>query len=89
MAWVVRRHRRAARDEVVAFQEVQLRRLVANAYENVPYYRSLAGAGDGPRRTYTGTKLATADTAKGSLRGTAPVDPTMLHLMNRDEGVRR
>lgn len=41
MAWVVRRHRRAARDEIVTFQEAQLRRLVAHAYENVPYYRSL------------------------------------------------
>jgi hypothetical protein len=37
----------------------------------------VAGAGDGSRRTYTGTKLETADTAKGSLRSTAPVlDPT-------------
>ncbi len=27
----------------------------------------MAGAGDGSRRTYTGTKLETADTAKGSL----------------------
>jgi hypothetical protein len=33
------------------------------------------------RRTYTGTKLETADTAKGSLRGTAPVlDPTTFRL---------
>ena len=35
------------------------------------------GLETGSRRTYTGTKLATADTAKGSLRGTAPAfDPT-------------
>ncbi len=35
------------------------------------------GLETGLRRTYTGTKLETADTAKGSLRGTAPVlDPT-------------
>ena len=35
------------------------------------------GLETGSRRTYTGTKLETADTAKGSLRGTAPVlDPT-------------
>jgi hypothetical protein len=39
------------------------------------------GLETGLRRPYTGTKLETADTAKGSLRGTAPVlDPT-------DEGV--
>jgi hypothetical protein len=31
------------------------------------------GLETGLRRTYTGTKLETADTAKGSLRGTAPV----------------
>jgi hypothetical protein len=36
MAWVVRRHRRAARDEVLAFHEPQFSRLVAHAYENVP-----------------------------------------------------
>jgi len=36
MAWVVRRHRRAARDEVVVFQEAQLRHLVAHAGDNVP-----------------------------------------------------
>src|SRR2546422_3355991 len=35
------------------------------------------GLETGSRQTYTGTKLETADTAKGSLRGTAPVlDPT-------------
>ena len=39
------------------------------------------GLETGSRRTYTGTKLETADTAKGSLRGTAPVlDPTTLLL---------
>jgi hypothetical protein len=33
----------------------------------------------GSRRTYPGTQLETADTAKGSLRGTTPVlDPTTL-----------
>ena len=37
------------------------------------------GLETGSRRTYTGTKLETADTAKGSLRSTAPVlDPTWL-----------
>jgi hypothetical protein len=36
------------------------------------------GLETGSRQTYTGTKLETADTAKGSLRGTAPVlDPTV------------
>ena len=35
------------------------------------------GLETGLRRSYTGTKLETADTAKGSLRGTAPaLDPT-------------
>jgi hypothetical protein len=38
-------------------------------------------------RTYTGTKLETADTAKGSLHATAPVpDPTRrLDVVVRDE----
>jgi len=39
------------------------------------------GLETGSRRTYTGTKLETADTAKGSLRSTAPVlDPTLNEL---------
>ena len=39
----------------------------------------VAGAGDGLTANLQGTKLETADTAKGSLRGTAPVlDPTEL-----------
>jgi phenylacetate-CoA ligase len=41
MAWTVARHRRAARNEIVAFQEARLRRLVAHAYENIPRYRRL------------------------------------------------
>jgi len=37
----LRRHPHVAREEILAFQNKQLRRLVAHAYENVPYYRSL------------------------------------------------
>lgn len=40
-AWAVRRHPRASRAEVKAFQDAHLRRLVLHAYENVPYYREL------------------------------------------------
>src|SRR5215467_111299 len=47
-------------------REIRLRRLMRRGLET------------GSRRTYTGTKLETADTAKGSLRSTAPVlDPTV------------
>ena len=35
------RHPQATREEIVAFQNRQLRRLVAHAYHNVPYYRRL------------------------------------------------
>jgi phenylacetate-CoA ligase len=35
------RHRHAARDEVLAYQNARLRRLIAHAYANVPYYRTL------------------------------------------------
>ena len=46
--------------------------------ENRPRRSTWRGLETGSRRTYTGTKLETADTAKGSLRGTAPVlDPTV------------
>ena len=38
----------------------------------------------GSRQPYTGTKLETADTAKGSLRSTAPIlDPTVGALGGR------
>jgi phenylacetate-CoA ligase len=40
-ALAVRRHPRASRAEVKAFQDAHLRRLVLHAYENVPYYREL------------------------------------------------
>ena len=40
-AWAVRRHPRASRAEVKAFQDAHLRRLVLHAYEQVPYYRKL------------------------------------------------
>src|SRR5262245_9806778 len=33
------RHPRVGRDEIVAFQNARLRRLVAHAYDNVPFYR--------------------------------------------------
>jgi hypothetical protein len=40
------------------------------------------GLETGLRRTYTGTQLETADTAKGGLRGTAPVlDPTRVRAL--------
>jgi len=35
------RHPHVARDEIVSFQNRQLRRLVTHAYENVPYYSKL------------------------------------------------
>ena len=37
----LRRHPHVAREEIIAFQNKQLRRLVTHAYENVPYYRRL------------------------------------------------
>jgi phenylacetate-CoA ligase len=40
-AWTVARHARATRDEIVAYQNRHLRRLVHHAYRNVPYYRAL------------------------------------------------
>ncbi len=35
------RHPKLGREEIVSFQNKQLRRLIAHAYENVPYYRRL------------------------------------------------
>jgi len=34
-------HPRAGRDEIIAFQNTRLRRLITHAYENFPYYRRL------------------------------------------------
>lgn len=40
-AFAVQRHPRATREELKAFQDAQLRRLLVHAYEQVPYYRKL------------------------------------------------
>jgi phenylacetate-CoA ligase len=40
-ALAVRRHPKATRSEIQAFQDAHLRRLVVHAYDNVPYYRKL------------------------------------------------
>jgi phenylacetate-CoA ligase len=40
-ALAFRRHPKASRAELKAFQDAQLRRLVCHAYESVPYYRKL------------------------------------------------
>jgi phenylacetate-CoA ligase len=37
----MRRHPHVAREEIVAFQNTRLRRLVAHAYMNIPYYQRL------------------------------------------------
>jgi phenylacetate-CoA ligase len=37
----IRRHERASRDEIRAFQEARLRRVVSHAYAQVPWYRRL------------------------------------------------
>jgi phenylacetate-CoA ligase len=37
------RHSGKSREEIIAFQEERLRRLVKHAYDNVPYYRRLFG----------------------------------------------
>ena len=41
IAAAVLRHRTASRAEIVRFQEAQLGRLIAHAYDAVPYYRAL------------------------------------------------
>ena len=40
-ASAIQRHPRADRAQLVAFQDAKLRRLLAHAYEYVPYYRKL------------------------------------------------
>jgi len=39
--WHSARHLRARREDVVSFQNARLQRLIAHAYDNVPYYRTL------------------------------------------------
>src|SRR5262249_46837437 len=41
IAAAVTRHRTASRAEIVRFQEREFRRLIAHAYDAVPYYRAL------------------------------------------------
>lgn len=76
MAWRARRHRRAARQDLVAFQEARLRRLVAHAYENVPYYRALFDRhGLDPRHIRTVADLGRIPvTSKRDLQEARPTD---------------
>lgn len=76
IAWTVARHRRAARDGIVAFQEARLRRLVNHAYEHVPHYRALfARHGLEPRHIQTLAHLARIPmTGRRDLQGAAPGD---------------
>lgn len=45
-AGAILRHRNAGRDQILAFRDRQLRRMVAHAYRNVPYYRRLFDRAD-------------------------------------------
>lgn len=76
IAWTAHRLRRASRDEVVACQEARLRRLVAHAYETVPYYRSLFDRhGVEPRHIQSAADLPRIPvTAKRDLRAARPED---------------
>jgi phenylacetate-CoA ligase len=57
------RHPRVARDEVVAFQSERLRRLIAHAYDRIPYYRRLFERnGIKPRDIRTAADLAAIPT---------------------------
>jgi phenylacetate-CoA ligase len=65
-----RRHVRASRAELVAFQNRRLRRIVAHAYDRVPYYRRLfKDAGLAPRHIRTVSDLERIPvTSKADLR---------------------
>jgi phenylacetate-CoA ligase len=72
------RHRHASRDEIVSFQDTQLRRLIAHAGANVPYYRSLFERhGVEPGRVRTVADLARVPvTSRRDLQMAPP--PTLL-----------
>ena len=53
------RHRRTSRDEIMAWRDAWLRRLIAHAYDRVPYYRALFDRhGVEPRSIRTAADLA-------------------------------
>ena len=72
--WYAGRHRQAARDDVVSFQDAQLRRLIARAHANVPYYRTLFRQhGVKPTNVKTAADLARIPvTSRRDLQGAPP-----------------
>lgn len=78
-----RRHVHTRRAEIVAFQNRRLRRIVAHAYDRVPYYRRLFdGAGVKPRDIRTVSDLERIPvTSKADLRG-LPLDQLIARGVN-------
>jgi len=70
------RHRRASRDEILTWRDAWLRRLIAHAYDRVPYYRALFDRhGVEPRAIRTAADLARIPvSAKRDLRAAPPGD---------------
>ncbi|HYN83530.1 MAG TPA: hypothetical protein VES88_18785 [Gemmatimonadaceae bacterium] len=78
-----RRHLRGSRAEIIAFQNRRLRRIVAHAYTNVPYYRRLFDqTGVMPRHIRTVSDLERIPiTSKSDLRG-VPLDQLLAKGVN-------
>jgi phenylacetate-CoA ligase len=94
VAWQAVRHRQGARSEMTAFRDARLRRLIAHAYESVPYYRALLDRhGVRPDHVRTAADLARIPITTRRQLQTAPpesllargVDPARL-IVHRTSG---
>src|SRR5262249_62266994 len=85
VAWNASRHARASRDEVMAYQNQRLRRLVTHAYRAVPYYRALFDRhGISPDKIRSIADLASVPvTTKRDLQRT-PIEDLIAHGLDQD-----
>lgn len=73
IAWRAARHRTATREEVVAFRDDRLRRLIAHVHAAVPYYRALLDRGGvAPDQVRTAADLTRIPVTTRRDRQTAP-----------------
>lgn len=72
------RHPRASRDDLVAYRNSQLRRLITHAYESVPYYRRLLDQhGVKPRHIRTASDLECIPITSRSALQVVPIEDSV------------
>jgi phenylacetate-CoA ligase len=86
----LRRHPGAPREQLEAFRDARLRRLVAHAYANVPYYRALMiRAGVRPKDVRGAADLSTIPVTTKQIMRELPASEITARGVNRDRLISR